>query len=136
VLAFHALEQLVKTPAGLDERRLRRQPGQEIERTHRLGKRPARSDRAFEQLRGTRARGGHVDVRIGAIGDETVRVFQHRARDIRMQVEARDDRHARTDDSADTREDLAFAVVEMLGDHRAMQVEIDAVDRARLLQAC
>ena len=52
-----------------------------------------------------------------------------------MQVEARDDGHARTDDLAHAREQLAFAIVEMFGDHRAVQVEIDAVDRPQRGQA-
>ena len=62
-------------------------------------------------------------------------MLHHRARDVRVQVEARHDRHARADDAAHAREDLAFAVVEMLGDHRAVQVEVDAVDGARLREA-
>ena len=49
-------------------------------------------------------------------------------RHVGVQVEARDDRHLRPDDAAHARENLAFAVVEMLGHHRAVQVEVDAVD--------
>ena len=63
-------------------------------------------------------------------------MLQHRACDVRVQVEARDDRHARANESADARQDFAFAIVEVLGDHCAVQVEIDAVDGARLLEAC
>ena len=59
-------------------------------------------------------------------------MLDHRARDVGVQVEARDDRHARPDHLAHAREQLAFAVVEMLGDHRAVQVEVHAVDRPGL----
>ena len=97
-----------------------------------LGHRPSRAQRALEQPRRALAGGGHVDVRIGAIGDEAVGMLDHRARDVGVQVEARDDGNAGADDLAHAREQLALAVVEMLGDHRAVQVEVDAVDRPGL----
>ena len=47
-----------------------------------------------------------------------------------MQVEARHHRHVRADHLAHAAQDLALTVVVMLGHHRAVQVEIDAVDAA------
>jgi hypothetical protein len=46
-----------------------------------------------------------------------------------VQVEAGDDRHFRADDAAHAREQLAFAVVDVLGDHRAVQAQVHGVDR-------
>ena len=63
-------------------------------------------------------------------------MLDHRARDIGVQVEAGDDRRAQSDDVAHAREQLAFAVVQVLGNHRAMQIEVHAVDRARRSEAC
>ena len=51
-----------------------------------------------------------------------------------MQVQARHNRHLGTDHLAHTGEDLALAVVDMLADHGAMQVKVDAIERHRLLQ--
>jgi hypothetical protein len=44
-------------------------------------------------------------------------------------VEARDDRHLVTDQRADAAQEFALAVFVMLGDRRAVQIEIDAVER-------
>ena len=57
-------------------------------------------------------------------------MFHHLRRDVGVQVEARDQRNVVANDAAHARQDLAFAVVEMLGDHGAMQVEIDGIERA------
>ncbi len=46
-----------------------------------------------------------------------------------MQVEADRDRHTRPDCGAYPAQKFALAVVELLGHHRTMQVEIDAIDR-------
>ena len=73
---------------------------------------------------------GHVDMRIGAIGDQRVGMLDHFRRDIGVQVEADHQRQVLADHLAHAREDFAFAVVEMLGDHRAVQIEIDGVERA------
>ena len=47
-----------------------------------------------------------------------------------MQVEADDQRHILADHLAHARQNFAFAVVEMLGHHRAVQIEIDRIERA------
>ncbi len=61
-------------------------------------------------------------------------MLEHRAGHVGVQVEAGDDRHAGTDNLAHARQQFALAVVEVLADHRAMQVEIDAIDRSGPVQ--
>ena len=134
MLAFEAREQFVETLAGLDECALRWQAGKEVERLHCLRPRRAGDDRFFQEPGRACAGGGHVDVRVRAIGDQPVGVLDHRARHVGVQVEARHHRNFRPDDAAHARQQFAFAIVEVLGDHRAVQVEVDAVDAASLLQ--
>ncbi len=55
----------------------------------------------------------------------------HRRRDVRVKVEARDERYVAADRGADAGEDFALAVIEMLGDHRAVKIEIDGIEGAR-----
>ena len=135
VLLLEPGQQLVERLCRLDERALRWKSRQEIEWAHRLGQGSARRKRAFEKPRRALACRGHVDVRIRAIRVESVRVLDHRPRHVGVQVEACDYRHARPDDLAHARQQFTFAIVEMFGDHRAMQIQIDAVDRAGLAQA-
>ncbi|MGY4596467.1 hypothetical protein ACVWXL_004213 [Bradyrhizobium sp. GM22.5] len=73
---------------------------------------------------------GHVDMGIGAVGDQRVRMLNHFGGDVGVEIEAGDQRNVLADDAAHARENLAFAVVEMFRDHRAVQIEIDGVDRA------
>ena len=49
-----------------------------------------------------------------------------------MQVETRHDRYVRTNYTPHAREDLAFTIVQVLGDHRSVQIEIHAIDRSGL----
>lgn len=53
----------------------------------------------------------------------------HVGRDVGVEVEARHQRNILADDAAHARQNFAFAVVEMLGDHRAVQVKIDRIER-------
>ena len=83
------------------------------------------------QMFGAGAAGvGHVDMRIGAVGDECVGVLHHFGRHIGVQVEADHQRQILADHLAHAAQDFAFAVVEMFGHHGAVQVEIDGVERA------
>ncbi len=75
-------------------------------------------------------------MRIGAIRNQRVAVLHHRLRHVGVQIEAGDDRNAISHLLADARQELALAVVEMLGHHRAMEVEVNPVDRAGRLQPC
>lgn len=68
-------------------------------------------------------------MRIGAEGDERVSHRHHERRDIAVQVEADDERNVRPDRSAHPPQQFAFAVIMVLRDHGAVQVEIDAVQR-------
>ena len=72
---------------------------------------------------------GHVDMRIGAIGDQRVGMLHHLRRHIGVQIEADHQRQVLADHLAHARQNFAFAVVEMLGDHRAVQIEIDGIER-------
>ena len=68
------------------------------------------------QMFGAGAAGvGHVDMRIGAVGDQRVRMLHHFGRDVGVQIEADDQRQILADHLAHARQDFAFAVVEMLG---------------------
>jgi len=88
----------------------------------------------LEQARGARPRVGHVDVRIGAVRDHRVHRVDHGARHVGVQIQAGRDRHAPPDHRAHAAQDLALAVLEFFRHHGAVQVEVYAVDRQRLLE--
>ena len=75
-----------------------------------------------QQAGGVLAGVGHVHVRIGAEGGQAVGLAQHLGGDVGVQVQAGDDGHGRADGLAHARQQLAFAVVQVLGDHGAVQV--------------
>ena len=95
-----------------------------------IGSRRPGCEAARQQLGGAFAGGGHVDVRIGAVRHQRVGLAQHAPRDVGVQVEAGDDRQLRPDDRAQPRQQLAFAVVGVLGHRGAVQVEVDRVEPA------
>ncbi|MNN02059.1 hypothetical protein D3C81_1146980 [compost metagenome] len=84
-----------------------------------------------QHLGGPFAGGGHVHVRIGAIRHPPIRQREHPFGDVGMQIQRDHDLHVRTGRGTDARQQLALAVVEVLGHHGAMQVEIDRVVRGR-----
>ena len=94
---------------------------------------------AFEQAqqagKGACARLAHVEVRVGAIDADRVRMADHVLRDVRMQVEADRNRHLGTKLCSDAAKQLAFAVIVACGDHRAVEVKIQAVQRPGLAEA-
>ena len=71
---------------------------------------------------GALGRLAHVDVRIGAIAGDDGGVVDHRRRHVRVEVEPDGDRQPRRH-GADPPKQLPFAVVQMLGHHRAVQRE-------------
>ena len=79
---------------------------------------------------------GHrpVDVRIGPIGDERIRESHHRIRDVGVIVEAGDDRHVGSDRRAHPPQQLALAILDVLGDHGAVKVEVNGVERFGCLE--
>ena len=97
----------------------------------RLGGAFGRSQQPGEAGRGAAAGLRHVDMRIGAVGDERVGALDHQPGDVAVEVEARDERHVRPDRGAHAPEHLAFAVIEAFADHGAVQVEINPVERQR-----
>jgi hypothetical protein len=72
---------------------------------------------------------GHVDVGIGAVGNECVGMRHHLKRDIGMEVEADDQRQVLADDLAYAGKRFALTIVVLFGHHGAVQIEIDGVDR-------
>ena len=115
----------------LDEGALPDQRDQEIELAVGAIDRPLLLEQPVEQLDRALAGHRHVDVRIGAIADQRRRQLRHLGRQVGVIVEARHDRQLVADDAADAAQQLAFAVLGVLRDHRAMQVEIDARRTAR-----
>jgi hypothetical protein len=89
---------------------------------------------ALQVLGRPHARRRHIDMRIRAIDEHRVRQVDHLPRHVRVKVERDDDGHGRPYDRTHAGEQLAFAVVDMLGHHRPMQIEIDCVHRQGGLQ--
>ena len=56
-------------------------------------------------------------------------MLNHLGADIRVVVEADDDRRILADDGTDAAQQFALTVFKFFGDHSAVQVEIDGVDR-------
>jgi len=122
-------------PRRLDERALIVQGNEEGQLAQRAPGRTAALEKQGESLRREGARLGPVDTGIGPISDDAVGVLDHLGRDVRVVVEADRDRHTPTDRRPNAPQQLAFAVLEGLRHHRAVEVEIDAVDRHGLRQA-
>ena len=68
-------------------------------------------------------------MRVGAVGDHGIRMLDHGLGDVGVQVEGGDDREVRCQ-LADPAEQLALAVLQMLGDHGTVQVEKERIERA------
>ena len=77
---------------------------------------------------------GHVHMGIGPVGDHGIGPRHHFRRHVGVQIEACDQGRFRSDHAAHPAQDLPFAVLQMLGHHGAVQVEIDAVQVAHLAQ--
>ena len=88
----------------------------------------------MQLLAGARTAGRHIEMRISAVYRHQVAVLDHCRGDVGVQIEADDDRHPSADQLAHAPQQLAFAVFVMLGDHRAVQVEVNRVQRQRLAQ--
>ncbi len=115
----------------LDQRALAGDRQQIVELPERPRKRAAQRDPAQQQTHRPRPGRRHVDMRIGQVGREHVRPLDHRRRQVRVRVEAR--RHRRdAHDRPDPAQQLALQVEEGLADRRAVQIEIDAVERPEI----
>ena len=75
-------------------------------------------------------------MRISTVRHQCVAVLYHRLRDVGVQIETGDDRNAIAHQASHARQELALAIVEMLGHHGAVEVEIDPVQRTGRLQPC
>ena len=82
-----------------------------------------------------RARPGvrHVHVGVSTEDRDCVGVLDHRRGDVGVQVETRDHGNPGPDDLPHSSQYLALAVVEVLRDHGAVEVEVDGV-KTRLKQ--
>ncbi|OIQ71875.1 hypothetical protein GALL_465060 [mine drainage metagenome] len=78
---------------------------------------------------------GHIDMGIGAVGNERICILNHLGRDVGMQVEADHQRQVVSNHLAHAPQDFTFAVVEMLGHHGAVQIQIHSIDPAGILDA-
>ena len=85
----------------------------------------------MQQPQGACAGLRHVDVRIGAIDHQAVGQLHHLRGDVGVQVQADDDRQVRAQAVAQAAQQLALAVLVRLADHRAVQVEVEAVEAAQ-----
>ena len=72
---------------------------------------------------------GHVDMRIGAKRNQRRGIADNRRRDVGVKIEADDEGQVGADDAAHPAQQLAFAVLEMVAHHGAVQVEINPVER-------
>jgi hypothetical protein len=86
-------------------------------------------DRGKQHARGPLAGLAHVDVRIGVVAGHDRRQAHDVVVDVGVHVERDADRRARVD-GADAPQQLALAVLVRARDHRAVQVEQDAVPAA------
>ena len=57
-------------------------------------------------------------------------MLHHFGRHVGVQIEADHQRQILADHLAHAPQDFTFAIVEMLGDHGAVQVEIDGIERS------
>ena len=72
-----------------------------------------------------------IDMRIGAADHQHRRMLDHALGDIGVKIEADDDWQVRPDLFAQALQQFALAVLVILRHHRAVQIEIDAVDLAQ-----
>ena len=75
-----------------------------------------------------------VGVRIFLVGDQQVGALDHRRREVVVRIELGADDDLRADDGAHALQQVAFAIVVAVGDHRAVQAEQHHVDRQRRAQ--
>ena len=112
---------------GIDHGALPGERDEEGRPAKRLGERALAQD-ALEQRRRALTRHRHIDMGICPIGRERRRVFDHRRRDIGVEIEAGDDRQIRSHQTPQTPQQLALAIGQMRRDHGAMEVEINRID--------
>jgi len=74
-------------------------------------------------------------MRVGAVGDHRVGAVHHALADIAVEVERVHHRHAGADHGTHAAQDLGLGVVVLARHHRAVQVEIDPVERPVLGEA-
>ena len=126
--SLQLVEEWIERAAGLDGGALPGQRDQEVDSPPRLAQALA-GKQALDQGQAAGTCGREVDVRVGAVGDQGVAVRDHGLGQVGVQVEGGDDRD-RSDLVAHPAQKFSLAVVQMLGDHGAVQVEEQGVKRA------
>ena len=77
----------------------------------------------------------HIQMRIGSENCQRISIGHHLRRDIGMHVQTCDKRHIRPDLLTDKGQQLSLAILQPIGDHGTVQVEIDPVYRAGITNA-
>jgi hypothetical protein len=99
-----------------------------------LVERTAILQQPIEKPGGTSAGFGHVDVRVGAVADHGARVTYHLGCHVGVVVEAGDERNSLPDYHTDAAHQFALSILEVLGHHRPVQIEINRIHRPLRLQ--
>ena len=73
-----------------------------------------------------------IGMRIALHEDQQIGAFHHLIAEISVGIQHGAKEHLRTDNRTYSRQQVALAVVAMLGGHRAMQIKQDCIDRQRL----
>ena len=96
---------------------------------------PRRSlDKRVQMARRASAGRGHVDVGVGPKRDQGIGQLDHSRRDVGVQIEARHQRQIRPDEIADPSQNLALAVLQVLGDHGSVEIQVEAVQGLEIAQ--
>ncbi len=120
----------IKALRRLDQRALPGQRHQEIGAPHRLEQRPL-ARQPVQHHRGSRTRFRQIDMRIGPAYHQRGSMLHHALGNVGVEIETDDDRQIRPHAFAQALQQLAFAVLLMLRHHRAVKIEIEAVDLAQ-----
>ena len=116
----------------LHQRALAGERHQKIHLPKRLGPARLAAHQAQQQPHRLGAGIAHIHMRIGAKRHQRIAQRHHLRRHIGMRVEARGDGRIGADHGAHPAQQFALGIREIITDHGAMQVEIDAIQRASL----
>ena len=87
-----------------------------------------RADHVQQHLGGSSPRIRHIDVRVGPVASDHIGQHEHLGGHVCVRIHRYRNLHVRADQGADTLQQFAFSVVDMLRDHRAVEIKIDRVE--------